>query len=96
MIYLIIVLILIILVLFFTGVRKVVVYQSAKRKKVEESKKKVLQALEQGRGKITNDEVQKLLGVSDATAERYLNELEKQGKIKQIGKTGQSVYYEIV
>ena len=44
--------------------------------------------------KITNDEVQKLLNVSDATAERYLNELEKQGKISQIGGTGYQVYYQ--
>ena len=31
---------------------------------------------------ITNDEVEKLLHVSDATATRYLSQLEKQGKIK--------------
>ncbi len=44
--------------------------------------------------KIANDDVEKLLEVSDATAERYLNELEKEGLIKQVGKTGHSVYYE--
>ena len=43
--------------------------------------------------KITNNDVEKHLNTSDATAERYLNELEKEGKIKQIGKTGKSVYY---
>ena len=42
---------------------------------------------------ITNDEVEKLLHVSDATATRYLEQLEKEGKIKQSGKTGQSVSY---
>lgn len=42
---------------------------------------------------ITNDEVEKLLHVSDATATRYLSELEKQGKITQIGKTGHAVTY---
>ncbi|MFH1909864.1 MAG: hypothetical protein ABIJ72_01595 [bacterium] len=45
-------------------------------------------------GKIANDDVEKLLEVSDATAERYLNELEKEGLIKQVGKTGHSVYYD--
>jgi hypothetical protein len=42
---------------------------------------------------ITNDDVEKLLHVSDATATRYLSELEKQGKIKQTGKTGHAVTY---
>ena len=44
-------------------------------------------------GKITNNEVEKLLGVSDSTVGRYLDELEEEGKIKQIGKTGHTVYY---
>jgi Fic family protein len=42
---------------------------------------------------ITNDRVEKLLGVSDATAERYLNELEKQGKLRQQGTVGRFVTY---
>jgi hypothetical protein len=42
---------------------------------------------------ITNDEVEKLLHVSDATATRYLSELEKQRKITQTGKTGHAVSY---
>jgi Fic family protein len=42
---------------------------------------------------ITNDDVEKLLHVSDATATRYLSELEKQGKITQTGKTGHAVTY---
>ncbi len=47
-----------------------------------------------GTGRITNDDVEKLLHVSDATATRYLDILEKEGKIKQIGKTGRNTYYE--
>jgi Fic family protein len=45
-------------------------------------------------GKITNNDIEKLLGVSDTTATRYLDELEKEGLIKQVGKTGNAVYYE--
>lgn len=45
------------------------------------------------KSKITNDEVEKLLHVSDATATRYLSQLEKEGKIKQSGKTGKGVSY---
>ena len=43
--------------------------------------------------KITNDDVEKLLHVSDATALRYLKELVKQGKIQRVGKTGAGVEY---
>ena len=53
---------------------------------------KIMTELER-KGKITNDEVEKLLHVSDATATRYLSALEKQGKIKQEGKTGEGVAY---
>jgi hypothetical protein len=42
---------------------------------------------------ITNDEVEKLLHVSDATATQYLAELEKRGKIRQAGTTGRGVKY---
>ena len=43
--------------------------------------------------KITNDEVEKFMHVSDATATRYLSQLEKENKIKQSGKTGKFVFY---
>lgn len=42
---------------------------------------------------VTNDEVEKLLHVSDATATRYLSELEKRGKLKKVGTTGRGVSY---
>lgn len=45
------------------------------------------------RTNITNDEVEKFLHVSDATATRYLEILEKENKIKQSGKTGKAVSY---
>ncbi|MFH1759123.1 MAG: winged helix-turn-helix domain-containing protein [Patescibacteria group bacterium] len=44
-------------------------------------------------GRITNNEIEELLGVSDATATRYLDELEKNGDIVQKGATGRGVYY---
>ena len=62
--------------------------QDRKRKKLE----KILELLGK-KEKITNDEVEKLLHVSDATATRYLSALEKEGKIKQVGKTGKAVEY---
>lgn len=62
--------------------------QDRKHKKLE----KILEFLNT-KGKITNDEVEKLLHVSDATATRYLSALEKEGKIQQVGKTGKAVEY---
>ena len=62
--------------------------QFRKRKKLDK-----IMTLFLKQSKITNDEVEKFLHVSDATAERYLNILEKENKIKQTGKTGHSVFY---
>lgn len=65
---------------------------SPRTKRKEENKGKILNLLET-RNKIANNDVEKLLGVSDATATRYLDELEKEEKIEQIGKTGRGVEY---
>ena len=60
----------------------------------EAGKEKILFTLMHSKeGRITNDEVEKMLKVSDTTAGRYLEELEKRGRIKQVGKTGRGVYY---
>ena len=42
---------------------------------------------------ITCNNVEKLLDVSDQTASKYLNELEKEQKNEQIGTSGKGVYY---
>ena len=57
-----------------------------------ENKQKIL-AFVQEHGKIQNNDVEKLAGVSNATAERYLDELEKEGAIIQHGVIGQGVFY---
>lgn len=62
--------------------------QFRKRKKLDK-----VMAMFLKQSKITNDEVEKFLHVSDATATRYLSQLEKENKIKQTGKTGHSVFY---
>lgn len=59
-----------------------------------ENKQKIL-AFVQKHGKIQNNDVEKLAGVSNATAERYLDELEKEGKLTQHGTIGQSVSYTV-
>ncbi len=62
--------------------------QFRKRKKLDRVMSLFLQ-----HSKLTNDEVEKYLHVSDATATRYLSILEKEGKIKQSGRTGKGVSY---
>lgn len=62
--------------------------QFRKRKKLNK-----IMSLFLEKSKITNDEVEKLLHVSDATATRYLSILEKENKIQQSGKTGKGVTY---
>src|SRR3989344_2902960 len=57
-----------------------------------ENKQKILTFV-QTNGKIQNNDVEKLTGVSNATAERYLDELEKEGKLTQQGTIGQNVFY---
>jgi predicted HTH transcriptional regulator len=43
--------------------------------------------------KITSIQVEKILNVSYRTVGNYLNLLEKEGKIKQVGTTGRKVFY---
>ena len=61
-------------------------------KEKEEHKQKILE-FANANDKITNNDIEKLLGVSDKTVQRYFNELEGEGKIKQTGETGRGVFY---
>ena len=66
------------------------------RAKVQEKKLKKLDKIMEllnTKDKVSNADVEKLLRVSDATATRYLSALQKQGKIRKVGKTGRSVFY---
>lgn len=60
----------------------------------EENKQQILGLLET-QSPLTNNNVEQLLGISDATATRYLEELEKEGKVKQVGDAGRYVSYEL-
>lgn len=87
-------------------------YYLAVGKKLKKSKKNIIaeqragkeenlailrQRIRSGKQKtITNDEVEKLLSISDATAERYLDELEREGILRQEGRTGRFVRYKVL
>lgn len=68
------------------------VIENQERQK-QKNKQKLIDFLA-SKDKITNNDVEKLLGVSDASAERYLSELEKEGALRQIGEKGGWIYYE--
>jgi len=76
--------------------------------RTEERKEKILETLRQAQDKfamgcnlregenkkgINSEDVGELLDVSKGTACKYLNELEAEKKIKQVGTTGVGVYY---
>lgn len=67
-------------------------YNRKLQKKKNLAKSKIMLVLKK-QNKISNHDVVKLLEISSATAVRYFDELEKEGKLKQIGKTGQKVFY---
>jgi len=55
-----------------------------KNLEIEEQKSKILEMFNE-KEEITNNDIEKLLDVSDSTATRRLQELEKEGKIKSSG-----------
>ncbi len=67
-------------------------FNAGQIKEKAENKEKVMQLVRE-RGRVQNDDVERLVGVSNATAERYLNELEKEGKLTQHGAIGHTVFY---
>lgn len=64
-----------------------------KQIEMKTAKKAKIMELLAGQAKISNSAVAKELGVSNVSAFRYLEELEKEGKIKQNGGFGKWVYY---
>jgi len=62
------------------------------QKAKEEGKQKILKLFRE-KEEIRNDDVEKMLGVSDATATNYLEELEVEDKIYQVGRRGKYVVY---
>lgn len=79
----------------FANKRKNLDFISKQQKEKESGKRAIYELLETNHP-LTNNDVEAMLGVSDATATRYFEELEKEGKVRQVGKTGRHVSYEKV
>ena len=73
------------------GIAGYFVRQSRKK---QESKGKIIEYL-QKHEQITNKEARDILRVSERTVVRYMDELEKQGVIEQVGDIGQGVFYSL-
>ena len=69
-------------------------FSQKQQEEKERRKVKILELL-QKQETITNNDVEKMLSVSDATATNYLQELEDENKIDQIGERGRFVSYRL-
>lgn len=73
-------------------IKEKIVYQSEDAAKKSANMAKIEEFIS-STDRFTNDDLEKLLGVSNATIGRYLEDLEAEGRIEQHGQTGSSVYY---
>jgi predicted HTH transcriptional regulator len=60
----------------------------------EKRKARVLELLQES-GEMGNEDIRERLGVSARSVVNYMNELEAEGKVEQIGVTGRSVTYQL-
>jgi len=75
----------------FVGICKSAVETASQK----EARKQKALAMIQERGVLSNAEIREALGVSSRTAVRYLDELEREGKVEQVGKVGHAVTYRV-
>ena len=59
----------------------------------KQAKLKKIMVFAKAQGGVTNDQVQKLLRVSDATASRYLAQLVKSGRLRLVKAVGRGARY---
>ncbi len=59
-----------------------------------QNKEKILNLL-RGKGQLSNHDIRMVLEVSERSIVRYMDELEKEGRVAQVGTTGRGVIYRI-
>ena len=62
--------------------------------KKRERKEKILE-LFASRGSLNNSDIREILKISERSVVRYLDEMEKENKVEQVGSTGRSVTYRL-
>lgn len=73
------------------GMCAVVIGLDAKK---QGNKEKILTFLAE-KNELSNFDIREALGVSERTVVRYMDELEKEGKVEQVGSTGRGVTYRL-
>jgi len=73
------------------GICSVAMEQTIKKGK---NKKKILELLAE-KGELNNSDIREALGISARTAVNYMDELEKENKVKQVGRIGHNVIYRL-
>ncbi|MBI2674702.1 MAG: winged helix-turn-helix domain-containing protein [Candidatus Yanofskybacteria bacterium] len=74
------------------GICEVAFSRSAKK---NANKEKILELLKE-KDEMSNSEIREALGVSRNTVGRYLDELERESKVEQVGVVGQNVRYRLI
>ena len=64
-------------------------------KQKTENKEKIMQALKEKTEGVSNKDLREALGVSDRTVIRYMDELEHEGLVEQVGAAGKNVNYRL-
>ncbi len=67
-------------------------YNRKLQEKKNQAKNKILEILKT-KAKVSNRDVAEKLDISSASVRRYFDELEAEGKAKQVGKDGKDVFY---
>ncbi|MDP3731173.1 MAG: winged helix-turn-helix transcriptional regulator [bacterium] len=75
----------------FVGICKSVVETASQK---DTRKQKALAMIQEKDG-VSNSEIREALGVSSRTTVRYLDELELEGKVEQVGRVGHYVTYRL-
>lgn len=60
--------------------------------KKRENKEKILVLLRE-KGNVSNEDIREHLGVTSRTVVNYMDDLEKEGQVEQVGETGRGVVY---
>lgn len=81
---------------YFIASKKQRISFISKQQREKQAGKDAIYGLLETNHPLTNNDVEAMLDISDATATRYFDELEKEGKVRQVGKTGRYVSYERV
>ncbi|OHB25762.1 MAG: hypothetical protein A2542_03745 [Parcubacteria group bacterium RIFOXYD2_FULL_52_8] len=68
--------------------------QAARTGRIQKKLDKIVEFVREKKT-VKNDDIEKLLHVSDSTAQRYLGTLVKQGKLRRVGNRG-STHYELI